>query len=389
MPGANRWIAPILVVTVFGLLALGLTMIFSVGAASPAAKGDAFKFVRDQSMAVSLGLVAMVVLACWPYQTFRRFWWVILLATIGLLWLCFRFDAINGSQRWIRFGGQNFQPSEMAKLALVIALAWWYARYPDRAKTFLYGILIPVLLVVTPLALVIKQPDVGTTILMVVVTGAVIFIAGANLIYLGLTGLVAVTAVSVVIQNSPQRLSRVMAIFDLEAHKDGVGYQQYQGIIAIGSGGIGGLGLGKSRQKMLYVPEAHNDFIFTVLGEELGLSFSLGVIFAFCLIAYAGLGIGLRAKDRFGMILAFGLTLNLVLQAALNFGVTLAVLPNTGITLPFVSYGGSSVLASLVSIGILLNIHKQGRAAQDRSPRVVLQARVPSSRAREGRFLRR
>jgi cell division protein FtsW len=255
----------------------------------------------------------------------------------------------------------TFQPSELAKLVAIIFVAWWFSKFEAKCKGILMGLIYPIVVVVTLLVPILLETDLGTTLL---IGGAVLlmmFVAGASPKYLGLLIVVGVAALLGIAWHISERQGRLLAFLHPDQYQEKEGHQQWMGLIAFGSGGVEGLGLGNGRQKMLYLPYAHTDFIFPVIGEELGLRVTLIVVFCYLLIVTSGILISLNAKDRFGMLLGFGCTAILGLQAAVNVGVTTSLLPNKGLPLPFISYGGSNLFFCLVCIGILVNIYRQGK----------------------------
>src|SRR6476660_4259378 len=268
---------------------------------------------------------------------------------------------LNGSRRWIGLGPITLQPSELAKLAVVVFLAAWFARYEQPNRKLVLGFILPLAIISLPAVLVLGEVDLGTTALIGTTAFVVMFIAGTNPLWLGTVSLAGLGGLLVVATRISERMGRLSAFLHPQHFKEDAGLQQMQALIAWGSGGMEGLGLGNGRQKMLYLPYAHTDFIFPIVGEELGLRFSLLVVFLFILIATSGILIALNAKDRFGMLLGFGCTAILGLQAAINIGVTTSMLPNKGLPLPFISYGGSNLFFCLVCIGILINIYRQGK----------------------------
>jgi len=258
----------------------------------------------------------------------------------------------------------RFQPSELGKIALIIMLAWYGDRYQRQMQTWKRGILFPGALIALTLGLVFVEPDRGTTILLAAVSGMMLLIAGVRLKCIVLPVLLGVAGLAVSLLHDPMRLRRIFGWWDMEQHKDGVGYQAYQAMIALGSGGWTGLGLGNGRQKLGFVPEDHTDFIFSIIGEELGLIATLLVVLAFVVIAICGIYIALRARDPFGSLLAAGVTFLISLQAAINIGVVTSALPNKGLPLPFISYGGSNLLAMLTGVGLLFSIARQAPARE-------------------------
>ena len=240
----------------------------------------------------------------------------------------------------------------------------------------IYGFAIPLVFVALVVSLIITEVDLGTTALIGATTFVIMFVAGTNSILLGALSASGLVGLLCVASWMPERMSRLLAFMHPENYKQDAGLQQMQALIAWGSGGMEGLGLGNGRQKMLYLPYAHTDFIFPMIGEELGLRVSLLVVFLFIVIIVCGMMIALHAKDRFGLLLGCGLVSLLALQAALNIGVTTSLLPNKGLPLPFISYGGSNLAACLFGIGILLNIYRQAKLEPENKTRVTVQGRI-------------
>ena len=364
----------VLILSMVSLLAIGIVMLSSTGAFASDSRGDMFYFIKRQSMWLVLGGAALVGASLLDYRLYARHWpWVYGLAVV-LLVLCFVPPIgmkINGAWRWINLGFASFQPSELGKVAVIFFLAWWYQRHEERSSEFLHGFALPLAIACVIMGLIVIEVDLGATALIGVTTLSVMFVAGTGLRWLlpllglGLAGLV------LAITQIPERMARILAFLDPEKHRLAEGLQQWQAMLAFGAGGVEGLGLGSGRQKMLYLPYAHTDFIFPMIGEELGLRFTLLIVFCFLLILLSGVLIAMNSRDRFGMLLGFGITFIITLQAAINIGVTTSLLPNKGMPLPFISYGGSNLAVSMALIGILLNIHRQGRREPKRRSRVV------------------
>ena len=371
-----------LVVAVIGLIALGLVMLSSTAAFAPGNHGDQLFFLKRQAMWLGIAVVICSVAACTDYHLLGRFWWLLFIVAFALLLLCFVpgiQERVKGAARWIKFGPFRMQPSELAKLALVVALAWWFARDEENALGFWKGFVLPLValtVVAVPIAL---EVDMGTTALLGATTFILMFVAGTRWRYLLPMVGVGIAGLSFAISRMPERMGRVLAFMNPEKYPDDA-YQQLQGLIALGSGGVEGLGLGNGRQKMAFLPEAHTDFILNVMGEELGLRVTLLIVFGFIVIVMCGAMISLRARDRFGMLLGFGIVILIALQAAVNIGVTTMVLPNKGFPLPFISHGGSNLAFCLLGIGILINIYRQGLTEKEEKARVVLPARVKNRR---------
>jgi cell division protein FtsW len=356
--------AYILVLTVAALVTLGLVMLYSTGAFAPDSHGDQFNFLKRQSFWLGVGFIFSIVFALVDYHWLERSWYVLYPAALGLLALCFIRPIgmrINGSWRWIHLGPVTFQPSELAKLAAIIFIAWWFSKFEAKCKGFLMGLIYPVAVIATLFALIVLETDLGTTLLIGGTIFLMMFVAGASPKFLAPVVLAGLAAVLTIAWHISQRQGRLLAFLHPDQYQEKEGHQQWMGLIAFGSGGPEGLGLGNGRQKMLYLPYAHTDFIFPVIGEELGLRITLVVVFCYLLVVMSGILIALNAKDRFGMLLGFGCTAILGLQAAINIGVTTSMLPNKGLPLPFISYGGSNLCFCLVCVGILINIYRQGK----------------------------
>jgi cell division protein FtsW len=356
--------AYLLVLAVAALITIGLVMLYSTGAFAPDSHGDQFNFLKKQSFWLCVGFVFAIGFALLDYHRLERSWYVLLPISLCLLALCFVRPVgmrINGSWRWIHAGPVTFQPSELAKLVAIIFVAWWFSKFEAKCKGFLMGLIYPTAVVVTLLVLIMLETDLGTTLLIGGTVLLIMFVAGASPKYLGPLVVVGTAAILVVAWHISERQGRLLAFMHPDQYQEKEGHQQWMGLIAFGSGGVEGLGLGNGRQKMLYLPYAHTDFIFPVIGEELGLRVTLIIVFCYLLIVTTGMLISLNAKDRFGMLLGFGSTAILGLQAVINVGVTTSLLPNKGLPLPFISYGGSNLFFCLVCVGILISIYRQGK----------------------------
>jgi cell division protein FtsW len=366
-----------LFVAVLGLLVIGIVMLFSTSAFARDSHGDALFFLKRQSVWLGVGLAICITAALVDYHFWQRTWWLWLglaAVTLACCYVPHLGMRINGSRRWIGIGPVGFQPSEIAKLASVFFLAWWFSRYEQLTKHPLFGFAIPLAVVAALLAMILFEVDLGTTALIGATTFVVMFVAGTNPVLLGL--LVIIGGSVIFVGATHARMERLIAFTDLERYKEDAGLQQMQALIAWGSGGMDGLGLGNGRQKMLYLPYAHTDFIFPMIGEELGLRISLLVVFLFVVVIVCGIVIALHAKDRFGLLAAVGVVCLLALQAAVNIGVTTSLLPNKGLPLPFISYGGSNLVACLFGVGLLLNVYRQAVLEPANKKRTALQLRI-------------
>ena len=353
----------LLLLSVVGLVTLGVVMLFSTGAYAQDSHGDPYYFLKRQLIWMVLGLGACVGAAFTDYHLWRKTWKIWFGVSVVLLVLCFVPHVglkINGSHRWIKLGFSPFQPSELAKIAAVFFLAWWFSREETNVRNLLHAFVIPLVVVCILVGLIAKEVDLGTSALIGATALAVCFVAGANwwliVAFCG-AGLGGLLGIAMLI---PERAARMMTFLNPEGDKLGKGLQQWQALIAFGSGGFDGLGLGEGRQKMLYLPYAHTDFIFPMIGEELGLRFTWLVLMGYILIILSAGMIAANAKDRFGKLLAIGILLLISLQAAVNIGMTTSLLPNKGMPLPFISYGGSNLAVCLFMVGILVNIHRIG-----------------------------
>jgi cell division protein FtsW len=356
----HRKSAHILFLAVLGLLAIGAVIIYSTGAYAYDSHGDSFFFIKKHAFWLGLGLLLCIGAALIDYHFWQRTWMIwFALALFGLA-VCFLVPARNGSHRWIMFHGWSAQPSEFAKIATVFFLAYWFSRYEKESSQIWRGFLIPLAVVGLLSSLIVTEVDLGTTALIGATTFVVMFIAGSNLALLGALSLGGIAGLVFLAIQIPERLGRMLAFLHPELAKDGAGLQQFQALIAFGSGGISGFGLGNGREKLLYLPYAHTDFIFPIVGEELGMRFTLLVVFLFVVVILCGLAIALHAKDRFGLLLGSGIVSLIAWQAAINIGVVTSLLPNKGMPLPFISYGGSNLIVALFAVGVLLNIYRQG-----------------------------
>jgi cell division protein FtsW len=375
----RRKSAYILFLAVLGLLVIGIVMLFSTSAYARDSHGDVYFFIRRQAIWIGIGLAGCIFAALMNYHFWQKTWLIWFAVAIGALALCYIPHIgmrINGSRRWIGYGPVTFQPSELAKLATIFFLAAWFSRLEKPDGNVLSEFIIPLAIIALPAVLVLGEVDLGTTALIAATTFVVMFVAGTNPLWLGGLGFAALGGLILVATRISERMGRLSAFLHPQNYKDDAGLQQMQALIAWGSGGMDGLGLGNGRQKMLYLPYAHTDFIFPIIGEELGLRFSLLVVFLFVVIIVCGIMIALHARDRFGLLLGCGIVSLLALQAAVNIGVTTSLLPNKGLPLPFISYGGSNLAACMFGIGVLVNIYRQGILEPAPVKRATMNAKV-------------
>jgi cell division protein FtsW len=350
---------------VAALLALGLVMVYSASLALVNARTHTevgAHLLQMQLVWCALGFVACAITAVLDYAILKKLAWPIFIGSLALAVCVFVPHLgmkLNGAHRWIKLPGATFQPSELVKIALIIMLAWYCDRSQRKMDTFKRGIIFPGIIIAFALGLIFVEPDRGTTILLAAVSGMMLLVAGVQLKHLLIPAFGGVAVLAVSILHDPMRMNRIAAWLHPQQHLNGAALQAQQSMIALGAGGVTGLGLGNGLQKLGYVPEIQSDFIFANIGEELGLIATLFVVVAFLLIAICGIFIALRARDNFGCLLASGVTFLISLQAAINIGVVTSVLPNKGLALPFISSGGSSLLAMLIGVGILLSVARR------------------------------
>jgi cell division protein FtsW len=352
------------------LVGFGVVMSYSASAVFAGDKlGSAEYFlIRHGSYAV-LGVLAMAAGLRIDYRRYRRFAYPILGVALLALVAVLLFGArVSGARRWFRLGMLSVQPSDPAKLALVLYLAHSAAKKAEKIKSLTVGFLPHLCVVGLMAALVLRQPDLGTAAILGAVGMLTLFVSGAKVTYLGMAALVAAPVAYQAIVGTPWRLKRILAFLDPWAFRHDVGYQVFESLLSIGSGGVLGSGLGDGKQKLFFLPEAHTDFILAIIGEETGLLGMAAVLCAFVLLSWRGLRIAARASDPFGCYLAFGITATLALSALVNMGVVLGLLPTKGLALPFVSFGGSALVTAMFSAGVLLNISMRQPAASAASP---------------------
>src|SRR5438477_10653301 len=351
----DRWLFSATV----GLALFGVVMVYSASAVIAQQEGySQFHYVIKQAIWTMIGFAAMFATMRFDHQRLNRRWIVYgsLFLTIALLCAVFDFSPVNGARRWIKFGGFSVQPSEMAKLSLELFLAYFLERRAGEEHLF-WKTFLPCMIVLGALAgMVVKEPDLGTALMLAITCLTICFAAGVRPRHMAYAAVPALLFLGKMLIFTPFRWRRMASFIDPWADQQGAGYQVVQSLIAVGSGGPHGLGFAQGRQKMLFLPFAHSDFIFAVVGEELGLVGTLIVVLVFGIFLWRGMRAALRAPDRFGMLLGVGVVVGIVAQALLNMSVVLAMVPTKGIPLPFISYGGSSLVPTLLGVGILLNI---------------------------------
>ena len=359
-PAAQLSIDPVLLAAVLALVALGLVMVFSASSvAAQTNRGDALYFLKRQLVGVGIGLCSLIATVNIGY---KRIWKVVPL----IVFLAFVAAALvlvpgigqvaGGSRRWIRFAGFSFQPGEVAKFALALYLARALATKRERVRLFTVGFLPPCLVTGLLMMFVIAEPDFGTCLVLACLLCAMLFVAGTRLSYLVGVAIVGLPIAWRLVISSPYRMRRILGFLDPWSDRSGMGYQLVESLVGLGSGGVTGLGLGDSRQKLFFLPEAHTDFIFAIVGEELGFVGVGVVIGLFAVILWRGFRAALHASEPWGAYLAVSLTTLIGLQALVNMGVALGLLPTKGLTLPFVSYGGSSLVIMMTAAGLLLSV---------------------------------
>ncbi len=350
----------VIVFCVCTLVLLGLVSLYSAGMWK-----DGSRYVTKQSVWLALGLTACVAFTLMDYRLMARLIWVLAPVTLLLLVLPFvpaLAEDINGARRWIRFGPVTVQPSELAKLTLIIGLAAYFVNNQRHMGEFKRGLLFPLAGAGVFLVLIFKQNDYGTTLLLACVAGVLLVVAGVRIRHFAPVAAVGLFAFAMLILANPTKLRRIDAWINPQEHLQESALQAYKAMIALGSGGITGVGLGDSRLKLGYIPENHTDFILSVIGEEFGLVGTLTLLAFYVALFVAILAVARSAADPFGFYLAVGIAFLIGLQSFINIGVVTSVLPNKGIALPFVSYGGSSLIVMLSAIGIVLSVALRGEA---------------------------
>jgi cell division protein FtsW len=349
----------ILLATTVGLVLFGVVMVYSSSAImAQQIYGNQFYFLIKQSAAAIVGIVVMIALMNFNYTNLRRpslVYGLLGLSLILLVAVLF-LPATKGTHRFIRLGLLSFQPSELAKIAVVVFLAYYLEKRAGEIKSIKRTFIPCVIVSGIVMGLVLLGKDLGTTFVIALVTGSMLLIAGAPLRYLAVCGLAALPVIYWELFHVAYRFERLKAFLDPWQYAQNEGFQVVQSLIAVGSGGVHGLGLAQGKQKMFYLPESHTDFIYAVIGEELGFVGAITIVLLFLVFLWRGARIARYSPDTFGSLLAIGLTIMVITQALFNISVVLSLVPAKGIPLPFISYGGSSLVFSLVSVGALLNL---------------------------------
>lgn len=365
----------VLVAATATLAALGIVLVYSASSVFAARNyGSAEHFLWQQVAWTGIGLMALMGVSRVPSERLSRLAPFLLVTTMVLTALVLVPGIgrhVNGATRRLVFGPVGFQPSELCKLAVILALARVLARRERKPENERGSLLGPVLIVQVPTLLILVEPDLGTALVIELIVALMVFTAGVRLRTIGILGLAALPFLYHLVVATPFRLQRLLSYIDPWAYRSTVGYQITESLISIGSGGLFGVGLGGGKQKLFFLPEAHTDFIFAILGEELGLVGVLFVLAAFVIFVWRGLRIAARARSSFDSYLALGLTALVGVPALFNAGVATGLLPTKGLSLPFVSYGGSSLVVTFMAVGLLLRLGSEGGAsAPERRPAV-------------------
>ena len=355
-----------------GLALFGVVMVYSASSIiAHQENGNPYYYFIKQAIWTVIGFVAMIFAMNFDYQRLRnrKIVYALLVLTVLMLLAVFAFPRINGAHRWIKLAGFSIQPSEVSKLALAIFLAYFLEKRAGEEGSF-WRTFVPAMAVTGALALlVVAEPDLGTAMMLAVICAVMCYTAGVRLLHLGMAAAPAFVGIIMMLIFVPWRMRRMVTFLDPWSDPQNSGFQVVQSLIAVGSGGVNGLGFAQGRQKMFFLPFAHSDFIFAVIGEELGLLGALAVLLVFGIFLWRGMRAALHAPDRFGMLLGMGLVAAVVVQAFFNISVVLALVPTKGIPLPFISYGGSSLVPTLVAVGILLNISQYAGSLSDAETR--------------------
>ncbi len=350
----------IILLSVISLVGIGIVMVYSTSAILAGDRfGDPYFFLKRQALYAGIGLFLMVIMIFFPYEKIKRFAYPILIISI-LLCIAVLIPGIGhragGSMRWLRFKFFSFQPSEFAKLGMVIFLAYFLAKKEEKIRSFSFGFLPTVIFSGIIIILLLMEPDFGSALFLGLITFILLFISGARVIYLLSAILIVSPIVYYLLTNMSYRYKRILAFINPWDDPSGTGFQIIQSFISFGTGGLFGVGLGEGRQKLFFLPAPHTDFIFSVIGEELGLVGAMIVLMLFLIFTFRGISLGISLRDRFGSYLALGITLMISLQAIINMGVVLGLLPTKGLPLPFISYGGTSMIINLFGVGMLLHL---------------------------------
>ncbi|MDH4100111.1 MAG: putative lipid II flippase FtsW [Nitrospirota bacterium] len=351
------------------LVGIGVVMVTSSSSIIAMKRyNNSFYFGARQLFWVGLGLVAMLITSRIDFRKYYRLAVPLLAVSfVSLIAVLIIGVEVNGARRWIRLFGFNIQPSELAKFSFIIFMAYLVTKKGNRIKDLVYGFAPPMVILGAFGILLMLQPDLGSSVILAMITIVILFVGGARLHHIASLGLLAIPVMYKLITGSAYRRRRILAFLNPWDDPTGSGFQIVQSFIALGSGGPLGVGLGEGKQKLFYLPEAHTDFIFAVIGEELGFIGAITIIALFLVFLWQGVQVALKSDDDFGRYLAVGITTMISLQAALNLAVVSGLMPTKGLALPFISYGGSGIVVNLAAVGILLNVSKHRR--MEREPR--------------------
>ena len=357
--GASVYDARLLFPVLF-LVGIGIVMVYSASSALALKKfGSSYFFIKKQALFALVGLLALVVGRHVPYRALRLLVYPALVLSLSLLMavlLTSLGHTAGGATRWLRLGSITLQPAEIARMALILYLAYSMSKKQERIRELAIGFVPHVMVLLVLVVPIMLQPDFGSVVILMLIAGIMLFAGGVPLRHLALGGLALAPAGAYVLLSADYRVKRLMSFLNPWEYPTSEGYQTIHSLMAFGSGGLWGTGIGKSLQKLFYLPEPHTDFIFSVIGEEFGLIGVTVIVILYALIIWRGLAIARGIADPFGALLAFGLTTAIALQVCINMGVTLGLLPTKGLTLPFLSYGGTSLVVNMAAVGVLMNI---------------------------------
>jgi cell division protein FtsW len=350
----------ILLIVVLALVSFGIVMVYSTTAILAGDRfGDPYFFLKRQALYAAIGFLMMITMMYVPHEMLKRFAYPILAVSILSLFAVLIpgiGHRAGGAMRWLRFSSLSVQPSEFVKLGLIIFLSYFLTKKEEKIRSFSFGFLPTLILSGLVIALVLKEPDFGAALFLTAMVFLFLFVSGARVIYIAASFLLALPVAYYLLTSVAYRYRRLMGFIRPWDDPGGTSYHIIQSFLSFGSGGLFGLGLGEGRQKLFFLPAPHTDFIFSVIGEELGLVGAMVLVLLFFIFTLRGIAIANAMEDRFGALLALGVTLMISLQAVINMGVVLGLLPTKGLTLPFISYGGTSLITNLVGVGILLRL---------------------------------
>ena len=356
----EKWMPELFIIIVLVLVAIGVLMTYSSSVYYAEIKfGNKFHFFYREIFWVVIGIISAIVVGSVHYQKIQKFSWLLLFvatALLGLIYVPGIGHRVNNAARWIKVAGFTLQPSEFAKYIIILFLADRLSKNRRHVSKFMRGVVFPLFVVMIPVTLIVVEPDMGTPVVILATALAIFFAAGTKIWHLMILVLSSVPALVFLVIKFPYRLKRLLTFWSPDSDPLGAGFQIRQSLIAIGSGQMNGLGLGKSIQKMHYLPEAHTDFVFAIIGEELGFVGAGAIIVLMMIFLYVTYKLTQQITDMFGHLVAVGIMTILSLQMIINICVVTAILPTKGLALPFISYGGSSMVMTLIACGLLVNI---------------------------------